>query len=98
MKPDLTDDDKADPGRAAARGHRRRPLLPVTGHPSLQGDPGEARSAGPAARTIGSDPAAADVITAFEAAQDAGLPPVRCYLAGVDAWCRVHPDQTREYA
>ena len=49
-------------------------------------------------RGIGSDPAAADVITAFDAAQDAGLPSVRCYLAGVDAWCRVHPDQTREYA
>jgi len=26
------------------------------------------------------------------------LPTVRCYLAGVEAWRRVHPDQIPEYA
>jgi len=53
-------------------------------------------------RGIGSDPAtdaaAVDVIAAFEAAQEAGLPTVRCYLAGVEAWRRAHPDQRLEYA
>ena len=53
-------------------------------------------------RGIRSDPttdaAAADVIAAFEAAQEAGRPTVRCYLAGVEAWRRAHPDQRPEYA
>ena len=53
-------------------------------------------------RGTGSDPAtdaaAVDVISAFEAAQEAGLPTVRCYLAGVEAWRRAHPDQRLEYA
>ena len=29
--------------------------------------------------------------------QAAHLPPVTCYRAGVEAWRRAHPDQTREY-
>src|SRR6266487_1049365 len=53
-------------------------------------------------RGIGSDPttdaAAVDVIAAFEAAEEARLPIVRCYLAGVEAWRRAHPDQRLEYA
>ncbi len=53
-------------------------------------------------RGIRSDPttdaAAVEVIAAFEAAQEAGLPTVRCYLAGVEAWRRAHPDQRPEYA
>ena len=44
------------------------------------------------------DPAASAVLEAFEAAQDAGLPSVDCYRAGVEAWRRAHPDQRPEYA
>jgi hypothetical protein len=41
---------------------------------------------------------AAAVLAAFEAAQRDDLPPVDCYLAGVEAWRRSHPDQRHEYA
>ncbi len=44
------------------------------------------------------DDAAAVVLAAFEAAQDAGLPSVDCYRAGVEAWRRAHPNQTAAYA
>jgi hypothetical protein len=40
----------------------------------------------------------AAVLAAFEAAQDAGLPSVDCYRAGVEAWHRAHPNQTAAYA
>jgi hypothetical protein len=38
------------------------------------------------------------VISAFNAAKQAGLSTVECYRAGVDAWKRFHPDQAPEYA
>jgi hypothetical protein len=44
------------------------------------------------------DRAASAVLDAFEAAQRAGLPPVDCYRAGVEAWRRAHPNQTAAYA
>ena len=44
------------------------------------------------------DHAAADVLAAYEAAQKARKSTVECYSAGVEAWRRVHPDQTLEYA
>ena len=44
------------------------------------------------------DPAEADALAAFDAAQKAGLPTVDCYRAAVDAWCRAYPDQRRAYA
>jgi hypothetical protein len=44
------------------------------------------------------DEAAADVLAAFQAAREAGRPPVECYRAGVEAWRRHHPDQAPEYA
>ncbi len=44
------------------------------------------------------DAAAAAVLEAFEAARGAGLAAVECYRAGVEAWRRVHPDQSAEYA
>jgi len=44
------------------------------------------------------DGAAAVVLAAFEAAQRDDLPPVDCYLAGVAAWRRAHPDQRPDYA
>jgi hypothetical protein len=44
------------------------------------------------------DPAASAVLAAFDAAQDAGLPSVDCYRAGVEAWHRSHPNQTAAYA
>ena len=31
-------------------------------------------------------------------AREDGLASVECYRAGVDAWRRVHPDQSAEYA
>ena len=43
------------------------------------------------------DPAAADVLASYEAAQDARKSTADCYHAGVEAWRRVHPDQTPEY-
>jgi len=44
------------------------------------------------------DPAAADVLAAYEAAHEARKSTAECYSAGVEAWRRVHPDQTLEYA
>ena len=44
------------------------------------------------------DVAAEGVLDAFEQARSAGLPSVECYRAGVEAWRRVHPDQSAEYA
>jgi hypothetical protein len=44
------------------------------------------------------DIAATAVIDAFDDAQQAGLPSVDCYRAGVGAWRRTHPDQSAEYA
>ena len=44
------------------------------------------------------DHAASDVLAAFEGAEGAGLPPIDCYRAAVDAWQRAHPHQTRAYA
>lgn len=44
------------------------------------------------------DKAADEVIAAFEAAEQAGKPPVACYCAAVDAWLRVHPEQAPHYA
>jgi hypothetical protein len=43
------------------------------------------------------DPAAPAVLAAYEAAQQARVPAVDCYLAGVEAWRRAHPDQSAEY-
>jgi hypothetical protein len=44
------------------------------------------------------DVAAAAVLEAFERARNAGLSPVECYRAGVEAWRGAHPDQSAEYA
>jgi hypothetical protein len=44
------------------------------------------------------DPAASDVLEAYEAAVGARMPTVDCYLAGVEAWRRAHPDQAATYA
>ena len=45
-----------------------------------------------------SDRAAADVMAAYQAATQAGLPTPRCYQAGVEAWRRAHPDHSAVYA
>ena len=44
------------------------------------------------------DEAADEVIAAFEAAEQAGRPPVECFCAAVDAWQRAHPEQAPHYA
>ena len=44
------------------------------------------------------DDAAPAVLAAFDAAQRARLRTVDCYIAGVKAWRRAHPDQSPEYA
>ena len=44
------------------------------------------------------DPAAAGALAAFDDAERAGLPSVNCYRAGVDAWRRIHPDQSAEFS
>ena len=44
------------------------------------------------------DTAASDVLAAYEAAVGARLPTIDCYLAGIEAWRRVHPDQSDAYA
>src|SRR5215211_6017592 len=44
------------------------------------------------------DVAAQPVLDAFDHAQRAGLDPAECYRAGVDAWRRIHRDQTSQYA
>jgi len=38
------------------------------------------------------------VLSAFNAARQAGKPPVECYRAGVQAWRDHYPDQAPEYA
>jgi pilus assembly protein TadC len=40
----------------------------------------------------------AAVLAAFRTARSAGRPSVECYRAGVEAWRRAFPEQTREYA
>jgi len=44
------------------------------------------------------DPAAPEAIAGFERAQEAGMDTKECYQAAVEAWCRAHPDQARQYA
>ncbi|MGE0259495.1 MAG: hypothetical protein AB7T18_12150 [Alphaproteobacteria bacterium] len=44
------------------------------------------------------DIAAAAVLEAFDAARAGGLASVDCYRSGVEAWRRLHPDQSAEYA
>jgi len=44
------------------------------------------------------DQAAAEVLAAYEAAKRAHLPLAVCFRVGVAAWCRVHPDQSPDYA
>jgi hypothetical protein len=44
------------------------------------------------------DSAAPEVLAAYDAAERKGKPSVECYRAGVDAWLRTYPDQTRTYA
>jgi hypothetical protein len=38
------------------------------------------------------------VLAAFLTARNAGRPQVDCYLAGIAAWRRHHPDQQASYA
>jgi hypothetical protein len=45
-----------------------------------------------------SDRAAADVMAAYQAATEKGLPIHRCHRAGVEAWRRAHPDHSAAYA
>jgi len=44
------------------------------------------------------DPAAADVLAAYEAAWEAHKSTADCYRAGVVAWRQAHPDQKPAYA
>jgi hypothetical protein len=44
------------------------------------------------------DAPAPDVLAAFLKARGAGLPATECYRAGVAAWLRHYPRQTRSYA
>jgi ferric-dicitrate binding protein FerR (iron transport regulator) len=44
------------------------------------------------------DPAASDVMAAYQAATKAGLPTPECYQAGVEAWRRAHPDHAAAFA
>jgi hypothetical protein len=44
------------------------------------------------------DVAATAVLDAFEKARSAGLPPVACYRAGVEAWRRIHRDHAAQSA
>ena len=44
------------------------------------------------------DGAAPDVLAAYDAAEGKGKSPVECRRAGVNAWLRTYPDQTRAYA
>ena len=44
------------------------------------------------------DAAAPDVLAAYQAAGDTRLATAACYLAAVEAWRRVHPDQSDAYA
>jgi hypothetical protein len=44
------------------------------------------------------DPAATDVLAAYEAAFEAHKSTADCYRAGVMAWRQTHPDQMPAYA
>jgi hypothetical protein len=44
------------------------------------------------------DPAAPDVLAAYEAAWAARKSTADCYRAGIGAWQQVHPDQNPAYA
>jgi hypothetical protein len=44
------------------------------------------------------DIAAEAVLQAFEEARETGAASVDCYRAGVEAWRRMHPDQSAEYS
>ena len=44
------------------------------------------------------DIAATAVLEAFDGARRDGLASVDCYRAGVEAWRRMHSDQSAEYA
>jgi len=44
------------------------------------------------------DPAATEVLAAYEIAREARKSTVDCYRAGVAAWRRAHPEQTPVYA
>ena len=44
------------------------------------------------------DRAVPDVLVAYEAAKQARLPLSVCFRMGVTAWCRIHPDQSLDYA
>jgi hypothetical protein len=44
------------------------------------------------------DPAAPDVVAAYDAAVAARSSTQACYRAGVEAWRRAHPDHAAEYA
>jgi hypothetical protein len=44
------------------------------------------------------DPAAPDVLAAYEAAWAARKSTADCYRAGIGAWRQVHPDQKPAYA
>jgi hypothetical protein len=44
------------------------------------------------------DPAATDVIAAYEVAWKAHKTTAECYHAGVSAWREAHPDQKTTYA
>jgi hypothetical protein len=44
------------------------------------------------------DPAATDVLAAYETAWEARKSTAECYRAGVEAWRRVHPEQTPVYS
>jgi hypothetical protein len=44
------------------------------------------------------DAAASDVLAAYVAAGDGRLATVDAYRAGIEAWRRVHPDQSAAYA
>jgi hypothetical protein len=44
------------------------------------------------------DPTAAEVIAAFQAAQAAGLSIVECYKRAIKVWVEAHPEQAPDYA
>ena len=44
------------------------------------------------------DPAAMAVLVAYEVAHEARKSTADCYRAGVEAWRRVHPEQTPVYS
>ncbi|HZU89595.1 MAG TPA: hypothetical protein VE993_10100 [Stellaceae bacterium] len=62
----------------------------------IDSQPGAIRDRAGVAKTT--NVAAEAVLEAFRSARDTGKPSVECYRAGVEAWRRVHPDQSPEYA